>query len=146
MTYTGARLSEVLSIRPEDVDVENSTLKIRQLKKRKEAYKIIPIPPWLAEELHHFQGFGVSRVQAWRIIRYWTERFFGRPIRPHAFRHAYGTHLLRTTKDVELVRRVLGHSTYYWVKEYMDYSLADIAEDLRKAWNIEKRSREKPAK
>jgi len=136
LTYTGARISEVLALTPDDVDVEASAIRIKQLKKRKEAYKIIPIPRWLARQLAEFGGFHLSRVQAWRIIRYWTERFLGRPVRPHAFRHAYGTYLLRTTKDVELVRRILGHKSYHWVQEYMDYSLYDLQEDLQKAWKV----------
>ena len=55
-------------------------------------------------------------------------------MRPHALRHSYAIFILKSTKDLEAVRRLLGHSDYKWLKVYLDYTQEDLAAELEKAF------------
>jgi len=48
----------------------------------------------------------------------WSERYLGRRVRPHALRHSYALYLLGKTGSLELVKRLLGHTSYRWLKTY----------------------------
>lgn len=50
-----------------------------------------------------------------------------RKINPHALRHFAATHILRKTGDLELVRRVLGHSSLTMALRYAKYTGVDVS-------------------
>jgi site-specific recombinase XerC len=47
----------------------------------------------------------------------WSKRYLKRKIRPHAIRHSYAIEVLKVTKNLEAVRRLLGHEDYSTVKQ-----------------------------
>ena len=51
LIWTGARISEVLSVTPQCFQFETGVLAVRTLKRRRHAVREIPIPPELASEL-----------------------------------------------------------------------------------------------
>jgi len=56
-------------------------------------------------------------------------------VRPHALRHAYATFILKHTRDLETVRRLLGHAGYDVIKAYLDYTQEDLEERLFEAFS-----------
>jgi len=140
--FTGCRVSELLSIRKKDVNFTRKVITVRQLKKRgeKEVKREVLIPPQLEEQLREYvikevkgeetRLFEFSRQRAWQLVKRLTGEVIGRELHPHAFRHTFALQLLKTTKDLEKVRRILGHSNYDTLKVYLDYTIEDIREEL----------------
>jgi len=139
---TGCRVSELLSIRKKDVNFTRKVITVRQLKKRgeKEVKREVLIPPQLEEQLREYvikevkgeetRLFEFSRQRAWQLVKRLTGEVIGRELHPHAFRHTFALQLLKTTKDLEKVRRILGHSNYDTLKVYLDYTIEDMKEEL----------------
>lgn len=140
--YTGCRISELLSIRKKDVNFTKKTITIKQLKRRKgkELIREVLIPPKVEEFLReyvlkHVKGeegrlFEFSRQRAWQLVKELSRSVLGRELHPHTFRHAFAIQLLKTTSDLEKVRRILGHSNYDTLKVYLDYTIEDMRDDL----------------
>ena len=121
---TGLRISEVLNIRREDIDFKNKLVRVQQKKKRKEAYREVFVPNDLLDLIKssNWQKFNISRRWAYHIVKKRTG------YHPHAFRHAFALMLISKTKNLEIVRRLLGHSNYNVIKEYLNYTIEDIKE------------------
>ena len=144
LVYLGCRLNEALSLRVRDLDFRNRTVRIRQLKKKGEFIRIVPVPSeyfWrvMREYVSLLPSrdsrlFEITDRQARNIVYGFTERALGRRYRPHSIRHAYAIFIMKKTRDLEVVRRLLGHSDYDWLKQYLDYTQEDIMEDLKKAY------------
>ena len=49
LTLTGCRISEALGLRANDVDLTAAELRIRTLKRRREAWRAVPVPTELSE-------------------------------------------------------------------------------------------------
>ncbi len=147
--YTGCRVSELLAIRKKDVNLLRGTITIKQLKRRKgkELEREIMIPPPVKEYLKEYlityvkgeEGrlFEFSRQRAWQLVKELTGSVLRRELHPHVFRHAFAIQLLKTTKDLEKVRRLLGHSNYDTLKAYLDYTIEDMRDDLLKMFGEE---------
>lgn len=44
LVFTGCRLGEALRIRKEDLDFKRRTVRIKQLKKKRDFHRIVPVP------------------------------------------------------------------------------------------------------
>ena len=137
LTKTGIRLGELLEIRKQDVNLRSKTIIINQLKKRRKAVREIIIPPSLIPELSTYiryirsdKLFEMSKRNARRLVHYYTKKILGKRFRPHAFRHTYALRILEKTKNLELVRRILGHSRYDVLKAYLNYTVRDKKEEI----------------
>jgi len=145
LVYTGCRLGEALRLRVGDLDTRYRVVKIRQEKKGREFHRIVPVPSdlfWeiLESYLARFSNkdmvlFPITDRQARNIVYSFTREYLGRRYRPHSIRHSYAVFLARTTRDLETIRRLLGHSSYTWLKEYLDYTQEDLERDLRLAFS-----------
>jgi len=130
VAVTGCRISECLDLTVEDLDDRNGVVYLKTLKSGKGRKRAVDVPTWLFPILERyiaFNGIGfklfpISRAQAWRIIKKVTGR------RPHAWRHAYGMYMLFKGRDIEYVRRLMGHSSWEVTEEY----LASVGIDVRK--------------
>jgi len=144
LVFTGCRLGEALKLRAGDLDSRSKTVKILQEKKHAAHPRIVPVPSqtfWEIMEryLRRIPGrddplFPISERQARNIVYKFSMRYLGKRIRPHALRHSYAVFILKHTKDLEVVRRLLGHSDYKWLKVYLDYTQEDLAAELEKAF------------
>jgi integrase len=128
LIWTGARISEVLSITPQSFQFETGILAMRTLKKRRHAVREIPILPELAIELdlcfdlqkrqqEEPEASGrlwtFHRVTGWRLIKRVMEEAGIHGIRatPRGLRHAFGVGTLAAGVPLNVVQRLLGHSS-----------------------------------
>jgi len=143
LAFTGCRLSEALSLTKGDLDLKNRTVRIRQLKKGREFYRVVPVPSDLFwQVVYKYMSrapgerlFEISARQARNIVYAFSTKYLRRRVRPHALRHAYATFVLKHTRDLETVRRLLGHAGYDVIKAYLDYTQEDLEERLFEAFS-----------
>jgi integrase/recombinase XerC len=145
LVFTGCRLGEALALTKEDITVERdgTVVRIKQLKKGREFFRLVPVPSSLYRDiirryLARVEGrlFELTDRQARNIVYKFSTRYLGKKIRPHAIRHSYATHIIKTTRDLEAVRRLLGHADYKHIKEYLNYTQEDLRELLEKAFSV----------
>ncbi len=138
LATTGIRTSELLALRRQDFDFKQGLVTIRQLKKKGEFVRQTvmsdDLKPYLDDYLKGIRGnvpaFTLTRRQVLNITHKYTAEIIGRPIRNHAFRHAYAIRILEKTRDLELCRRLIGHSELETVKIYLDFAIGDRAKEV----------------
>ena len=74
--------------------------------------------------------FNITIRQAGNIVYALTEKYLRKRIRPHAIRHSYAVAVLKTTKNLEAVGRLLGHRDYTTIKVYLDLTREDLEQEL----------------
>lgn len=143
---TGIRVSEVTGFRIGDLRgffgetaaERPGKIRIRRAKKRdretgEPVYEDVILPEtarraiadYLAKEPPsakepHCRVFPITTRSAERIFKYYASRAGLRPeLTIHALRHSYGVELYRQHRDLELVRRALGHSDIKTTQVYM---------------------------
>jgi len=134
-----------LRLRLEDLDFKERVVRIKQEKKRGEFVRVVPVPSklfWEVAEryarrlLHRTTPlFDISERQARNMVYKFGLWYLRLKFRPHAIRHSYALFILKNTKDLEAVRRLLGHADYKWLKTYLDYTQEDLADELEKAFS-----------
>jgi len=144
LTFTGCRLGEALRLKLGDLDFKEKTVRIRQEKKRGEFTRVVPVPSRLfwdimeryAKRIPHKESrlFEISDRQARNIVHKFSLRYLRMRFRPHAIRHSYALFVLKNTKNLEVVRRLLGHSDYKWLMVYLNYTQEDLADELSRAF------------
>jgi integrase len=148
LATTGIRTSELLALRKEDFDFNQCLVTVRQLKKKGEFVRQTvmsdDLKPYLEEYMKGVRGsrpaFKLTRRQVLNITHRYTAEIIGRPIRNHAFRHAYAIRILEKTRDLELCRRLIGHSELETVKIYLDFAIGDRAKEVGDAISIKRQA------
>ncbi|MDP8023783.1 MAG: tyrosine-type recombinase/integrase [Nitrososphaeria archaeon] len=143
LAFTGARIGEALNLNWEDLDFKNRTVTIRQEKKRENYVRKVPVPNdffWdilrrLREKRSTGRPFNFTERNGRYIVYKVTRKILKKRYRPHAIRHAYATFIMKKTKDLEMVRRLLGHRDYTVIREYMNYTQEDLEDELRGIFN-----------
>ncbi|MCX8181864.1 MAG: site-specific integrase [Candidatus Methanomethyliaceae archaeon] len=144
LATTGIRTSELLALMPADFNFEDGLITIKQLKKKGEFVRQTVISPDLRPYLKEYVSifspdkpiFSLTRRQVLNITHKYTEEILGRRYRNHAFRHAYAIRILEKTRDVELCRRLIGHSRIETVKIYLDFAIGDRIKEVLDAIKI----------
>ncbi|MCX7022996.1 MAG: site-specific integrase [Spirochaetes bacterium] len=126
MTYSaGLRVSEVVNLRPEDVDIERKVIFIRRAKGRKDRFSLLAdriredlrmylssFQPgkWLFEGKNPGEHLTIRSVQS---IFYKACRESGllKKVSIHSLRHSFATHLLESGTDVRYIQELLGHAS-----------------------------------
>lgn len=132
----GLRVSELVSLRVEDIDVKLPAVKVRRLKKRKRVVETLPMDKALVQHLKTYLQWRADRLSEGQTK--WTDRtgplFIGQrgpltcrgaqqifkasakraglrqSLSIHGARHTHAMRLYASTKDLRLVQRRLGHS------------------------------------
>jgi site-specific recombinase XerD len=64
------------------------------------------------------------------VVHRIAECYLKRRLRPHAIRHSYAIAVLKATRNLEVVRRLLGYEDCDTVKVYLDLSQEGLEEEL----------------
>lgn len=138
LAWSGARISEVLSLVPAAIDVQGGAASIATLKRRKRfVVRQVPLPPDVLNELDRLFGLGeaqrdpelaneriwrFSRTTAWRRIKAVMARakITGLPAMPKGLRHSFGVRAFQSNVPPHLVQRWLGHASLRTTSIYGD--------------------------
>ena len=128
---TGMRVSELLSLRPADVNLEASYLTCSGKGNKQ---RIVPIGDeageWVKRYLREGRpgllgkrssarlfvnvkggGPGLTRVGFWKILKsYARQAGLNKRLSPHTLRHSFATHLLERGADLRAIQMMLGHA------------------------------------
>ena len=140
---TGARISEAVGVKFEDLDLDDSVVKligkgakqrlvpiggcaIRAIRKYIEKSRPI-LSSKGKKELHTIflnkRGNALSRQSAWFVVVDAGSRAkLGRPLHPHTLRHSLATHLIAGGADVRTVQELLGHASVTTTQIYTHIS------------------------
>ncbi len=144
---TGIRLSELLNLKDEDVNLFANTLKV--IGKRNKQ-RIVPILPQLGELIKIYKNekkiaFN-GKDLAWFFVNSKTEKAYPMMIQrivrkyiqrgnssPHLLRHTYATHLLNHGADINAIKDLLGHANLAATQVYTHNSLEKLKAVFEKA-------------
>lgn len=128
---TGLRVSELVSLRPADVNLEASFLTCTG---KGDKQRVVPIGDeaarWVSRYLREGRkpllgrrsssrlfvnarggGPGLTRVGFWKILKqYARQAGLKTPLSPHTLRHSFATHLLERGADLRAIQMMLGHA------------------------------------
>jgi len=137
---TGLRASELARLRPDDVDLSERVLYVRQGKGRKD--RVVPfgervrtaLLAYLRERevkdgplFFNARGRAVTRgVLATLVSQAGRRAGLQRPASPHRLRHSYATHLLQNGADVRHIQVLLGHASLSSTQIYLGVDASDL--------------------
>lgn len=136
---TGARISELISLDVDDVDVEphaedENALPVVRLLGKGSKERIVPVGSYARAAVSSYlvrgrpalasagkgnaalflnvRGNRLSRQSAWAVITAAADRAgLGDDISPHTIRHSFATHMLAGGADIRIVQELLGHAS-----------------------------------
>ena len=118
---TGARASEVLSLKGSDLEPENQTVFIKGLKGSND--REIPIRSRLFLKLQSLSTSSddlLFKISYPRLVQIWLN-YRPCPKKFHSLRHTFALNLYKKTKDIRLVQVALGHRSIQNTMIYADY-------------------------
>lgn len=140
---TGVRVSELINIKINDIDIENRIIKILG-KGNKERIVLFTesTKKYLLEYINNYvnkintnihylftksNGKPINRVEVYNIIRKYAEKVnINKKITPHVIRHTFATHMIQNDADVLTVKTILGHSKLSTTQLYTHLNKKDL--------------------
>ena len=121
LAYTGCRLSEALALTPGQLDCETGRVVFRTLKRRRPAFRAVPIPPDLMAELKalgaergaHQRLWPCCRQTAWRRVKaiMAASDIAGPQAMPKGLRHGFGCANAERNIPMATTQKWLGHAS-----------------------------------
>ena len=148
---TGMRVTEIISLNVEDVNLEEGFVLCRNAEKQRTiplgAMSLKALKAYI-EEARDFlikdenenalfvniNGKRLTRQGFWKIIKYYKEQaHITKDITPHVLRHSFATHLLQNGADLKAIQSMLGHSDISSTQIYMQFQNEGIKNVYKKA-------------
>ena len=148
---TGMRVTEIISLNMEDVDLEQGyvvcntgfkkrtiplgTISLKALKDYVEKARPILIKDDTITALFvNINGKRLTRQGFWKIVKYYKEQaHISKDITPHVLRHSFATHLLQNGADLKAIQTMLGHSDISSTQIYMQFQDDNLKDIYKKA-------------
>ena len=137
---TGLRISEAVHLKPGAIDSKRMVIRVEQGKGRKDRY--VMLPPKLLDILRDYwkrtrpgewlfpgrepsQPVDPSTIErTCRKVR--RQCGIGKPVAPHALRHAFAVHLLEAGTDLRTIQLLLGHRSLNTTAQYLMISTSTV--------------------
>ena len=116
---TGMRISELCSLKPSDIDLENKTVLIYGKGARERILQLACCGYFFVNKLKHKLSDQSVRFM---INRYAKLAGIEQHITPHMFRHSFATLLLEQDVDIRYIQKMLGHSSISTTEIYTHVS------------------------
>lgn len=148
---TGMRVTEIISLNVEDINLETGYATCRNGKKE----RTVPIGEMSLKALKDYMlnarhtmikddneqalfvnvnGQRLTRQGFWKIIKYYKEQaHIDKDITPHVLRHSFATHLLQNGADLKAIQAMLGHSDISSTQVYMQFQDGALKDVYHKA-------------
>ncbi len=148
---TGMRVTEIISLNVEDIDLNASSVTCKNANKQ----RIIPLGKMSLNALKEYMstarpnlikdenekalfvninGRRLTRQGFWKIIKYYKEQaHITKEITPHILRHSFATHLLQNGADLKSIQTMLGHSDISSTQIYIQFQDDSIKNIYKKA-------------
>ena len=143
---TGMRVTEIISLNVEDINLETGYATCRNGKKE----RTVPIGEMSLKALKDYMlnarhtmikddneqalFVNVTRQGFWKIIKYYKEQaHIDKDITPHVLRHSFATHLLQNGADLKSIQTMLGHSDILSTQIYMQFQDESLKNVYKKA-------------
>ena len=128
MYATGIRVSELIELNVDDVNLESGTIrccgarKTRTIPLYPAALRVLAVylrdvrPAMIAEPQEqalfvNISGVRMSRQGFWKILKvYQSTAHIDKEITPHTLRHSFAVHLLENGADLDSLQELMGHS------------------------------------
>lgn len=131
---SGVRVTEAVSLRKQDIDLEHYTMRVRWLKSRKYHERVVPLHPRLRDLLRLYTAtmkaedrvFPITRQRAWQV----AQKHLGG--KTHKLRHSFAVNWLHCGGDLVMLHRILGHSKIQTTMEYLKIVPVDQGKELLK--------------
>ena len=148
---TGMRVTEIISLNVEDVNLEEGHVVCKNGNKKRE----IPLGKLALNSVREYllkarevlvktdkekalfvnlNGKRLTRQGFWKIIKYYQEQaHIDKDITPHTLRHSFATHLLQNGAELKAIQTMLGHSDISSTQVYMKFQNEGLNEVYKKA-------------
>lgn len=143
---TGMRVSELVALNVDDVDLGGNTVRIRGKGKK---HRVVPVGPGAAKSLLNYLDLrradsrgGAADVPAMfinkhgqrlstrsvrrKLDKYLLEAGLALSISPHTLRHSFATHMLRNGADLRVLQELLGHQTLSTTQIYTHLTTKEV--------------------
>ena len=125
LAFTGARVSELLAVTRERIDLADGSIVFETLKRRKRGmFRVMPLPRKLIDMLRHVHGLDDPshdvkervwkwcRTTAWKRVKAVMKRanVGERQAMPKAARHAFAVDAVQSRVALNIVQRWMGHA------------------------------------
>jgi integrase/recombinase XerC len=145
---TGARVSELVGMNREDLDLREGLVRLRG-KGRKE--RIVPIGGVAVEAIREYhsalqrsaprprrtthgpgpvfcnaRGNRLTARSVGRFVGKYSARLPGGRVSPHALRHSFATHLLDEGADLRAIQEMLGHASLSTTQKYTHVAMDQL--------------------
>lgn len=150
--WSGCRISELLGLTANTVDLDDGVIILRTLKRRqKSALRQVPLPAPLLRQLdrefrlrarQHDRLGGDERLWSWSRTTAWrhvkrvmaSAEIAGPAAMPKGLRHAFGVAAFRSSVPPHLVQRWLGHASIETTSIYGDVAGKEEREFAARLW------------
>jgi len=144
MLHCGLRLSETCNLRPGNINLSKGKLRVVSGKGNKD--RDLAIPDYLIDLLNTWRkkrpksnwffptlkGKKISNRYIQQMVkRYSKKAGITKNISPHTLRHTYATQYYKQTKDIETLRRILGHSDIGTTTIYITLANIDVETGMK---------------
>jgi len=137
----GLRVSELTSLKIEDINFDEGMITIRGGKGDKD--RIVPVDDETLDLIQLYKGDAdegvlilsqrndpLSTRQIERIVkRYADEAGIKKNVYPHMLRHSFAVHCLKSGMNLRSVQKMLGHSSLTTTQIYLDLTGEDVKKD-----------------
>jgi integrase/recombinase XerD len=134
---SGLRVSELVNLKPNDMNFSESTGWVRKGKGKKDRlFKITEqlskqIQRWLSEHTNNKYIFSETKPMSARNIHLLVKRAakkagITKNVHPHTLRHSFATHLLENGENLLVIQQLLGHKNLETTKIYTHISQDQI--------------------